>query len=165
MKQNKTNAARLLDQRNIPYQLRDYPVDELELGAEHAAQALGEDPWRLFKTIVLKGDKGGYFVCVVPAPCEIDLKKAARISGNKKCEPVHLRELLGLTGYIRGGCSPIGMKKLFPTYIHKSALRFNTILCSAGQRGLMFQIAPQDLMLAASATAADLIIDCEHMGV
>lgn len=156
MKQPKTNAARLLDRSKTAYQLLSYPVDERELGAEHAAQALGEDPWRLFKTIVLKGDRSGHLVCVLPAPCEVDLKKAAHASGNKKCELVHVRELLALTGYIRGGCSPIGMKRPFPTYVHASALRHDTILCSAGQRGLMLRLAPQDLILATRAVVADI---------
>ena len=116
------------------------------MSAQHVAAELGEDIDRVFKTLVLRGDRTGFFVCVIPGDFEVDLKVAARISGNKSCEMLHLKELLPTTGYIRGGCSPIGMKKAFPTYIHESALLYDYIYISAGQRGLQFKIAPQALI-------------------
>ena len=139
----KTNAARLLDAAGISYSLVPYQVDEEHLEASHVAQQLGEDLDRVFKTLVLRGDKNGLFVCVVPGSMEVDLKVAARISGNKNCAMIHVKELLPLTGYIRGGCSPIGMKKPFPTFIHESALLWDTIYVSAGVRGLQICIQPQ----------------------
>ena len=142
----KTNAARLLDAAGIPYELIPYEVDEDHLEAGHIADQLGEDLDRIFKTLVLRGDRTGPFVCVMPGSLEVDLKVAARISGNKNCEMLHLKELLPLTGYIRGGCSPIGMKKPFPTFIHESALLYDSIYVSAGVRGLQFRIAPQALI-------------------
>lgn len=142
----KTNAARLLDAAGVPYDLIPYDVDEEHLDAGHVAAQLGEDLDRVFKTLVLRGDRTGPFVCVIPGSLEVDLKLAARISGNKSCEMLHLKELLPLTGYIRGGCSPIGMKKAFPTFLHESALLYDSIFISAGVRGLQFRIAPQDLI-------------------
>lgn len=142
----KTNAARLLDAAGIAYSLVEYAVDEEHLEASHVAAELGEDIDRVFKTLVLRGDKSGPFVCVIPGSLEVNLKVAARISGNKNCEMLHVKELLPLTGYIRGGCSPIGMKKQFPTFIHESALLYDTIYVSAGVRGLQLCIAPQDLI-------------------
>ena len=141
----KTNAARLLDAAGIHYELIPYEFSEEDLSAQHVAAELGEDIDQVFKTLVLRGDRNGIFVCVIPGDFEVDLKVAARISGNKSCEMLHLKELLPTTGYIRGGCSPIGMKKPFPTYIHESALLYDFIYISAGQRGLQFKIAPQDL--------------------
>ena len=114
----KTNAARLLDKDKIKYELVPYEVDENDLSCVHVAATLGENIEQVFKTLVLHGDKSGYFVCVIPGEHEIDLKMAAKVSGNKKCDLIHVKELLPLTGYIRGGCSHIGMKKHFPTYIH-----------------------------------------------
>ena len=142
----KTNAARLLDAAGIPYELVPYQVDEDHLEASHVASELGEDLDRVFKTLVLRGDRNGLFVCVVPGSMEVDLKVAARISGNKNCAMIHVKELLPLTGYIRGGCSPIGMKKPLPTFIHESALLWDTIYVSAGVRGLQICIAPQALI-------------------
>ncbi|MBP5336713.1 MAG: Cys-tRNA(Pro) deacylase [Bacteroidales bacterium] len=141
----KTNAARLLDAAGISYELIPYEWTEEDLSAQHVAAELGEDIDRVFKTLVLRGDRTGCFVCVIPGDFEVDLKVAARISGNKNCEMLHLKELLPTTGYIRGGCSPIGMKKPLPTYIHESALLYDFIYISAGQRGLQLKIAPQDL--------------------
>ena len=152
----KTNAARLLDAAGISYTLVPYEVDEDHLEASHVAEQLGEDLDRVFKTLVLRGDRTGLFVCVVPGSMEVDLKVAARISGNKNCAMIHVKELLPLTGYIRGGCSPIGMKKPFPTFIHESALLYDSIYVSAGVRGLQFKINPQDLIHAAEMTVADL---------
>lgn len=142
----KTNAARLLDKADIAYELIPYTVDESNLAAEHVAEELGEDIEQVFKTLVLRGDKNGLFVCVIPGNFEVDLKVAARISGNKNCDLIPMKELLPLTGYIRGGCSPIGMKKPFPTFIHESALLHDHIYISAGVRGLQFKISPQDLI-------------------
>ena len=142
----KTNAARLLDAAKIEYELIPYLYTEEDLSAQHVAAELGEDIETVFKTLVLKGDRNGHFVCVIPGNMEVDLKVAAKISGNKSCEMVHVRELLPLTGYIRGGCSPIGMKKAFPTFIHESALLYDHIYISAGVRGLQLRIAPQDLI-------------------
>ena len=154
---NKTNVARLLDAAKVDYELIPYEVDESDLSAVHVAAQLGEDVERVLKTIVLHGEKSGYFVCVVPGEHEIDLKKAAKVSGNKKCELLPMKELLPVTGYIRGGCSPIGMKKHFPTYVHRSAEAFDYIYVSAGQRGLQVKLAPGDLLREARAEYAELI--------
>lgn len=156
MKINKTNAARLLDKAKIAYTLVPYEVDEKDLSAVHVASQLGENIAQVFKTLILHGDKNGYFVCVIPGGEEVDLKKAAKISGNKSCEMIPVKELLPLTGYIRGGCSPIGMKKHFPTYIHQTATQFEKIYISAGQRGLQIQLSPVDLIRATAAITADL---------
>lgn len=157
MKINKTNAARLLDRAKIAYELIPYEVDENDLAAVHVAEQLGEDIAQVFKTLVLRGDRSGLLVCVIPGDGEVDLKKAARASGNKSVEMLHLKELLPATGYIRGGCSPIGMKKPFPTYIHSSCLGFGFIYISAGVRGLQIKIAPDDLVRFAGATLTELI--------
>jgi len=142
----KTNAARLLDAAGISYTLVPYEVDEEHLEASHVAEQLGEDLDRVFKTLVLRGDRNGLFICVMPGSLEVDLRVAARISGNKNCAMIHVKELLPLTGYIRGGCSPIGMKKPLPTFIHESALLYDTIYISAGVRGLQLCLSPQDLI-------------------
>ena len=142
----KTNAARLLDAAGVSYTLVPYQVDEEHLEASHVAEQLGEDLDQVFKTLVLRGDRNGLFVCVMPGSMEVDLKVAARISGNKSCEMIHVKELLPNTGYIRGGCSPIGMKKPLPTFIHESALLYDYIYVSAGVRGLQLRIAPEDLI-------------------
>ena len=154
----KTNAARLLDQMKVAYDLIPYEVDENDLGAQHIAEQLGQPIERLFKTLVLRGDKLGLFVCVIPGADEVDLKKAAKVTGNKKVEMIHVKELLPLTGYIRGGCSPIGMKKARPTWFHESIVQYDHVFCSAGQRGLQFRIAPRDLVDAARGQLADIIV-------
>ncbi|MCM1452178.1 MAG: Cys-tRNA(Pro) deacylase [Clostridium sp.] len=154
---NKTNAARLLDRAKVAYELIPYEYDENDLAAQHVADALGEDINCVFKTLVLRGEKAGYFVCVVPGNTEVDLKKAAKAAGAKKAEMIHMKELLPLTGYIRGGCSPIGMKKAFPTFFHSTALDFEKIYVSAGQRGLQFGINPQQLIDFVGGTVTDLI--------
>jgi len=143
---NKTNAVRLLDKANIAYELIPYEVDENDLSAVHVAASLGEDIEQVFKTLVLFGDKTGYFVCVISGEHEVDLKLAAKASGNKKCDLIPMKELLPLTGYIRGGCSPIGLKKPFPVYIHETCLEHAYIYISAGQRGLQLKIDPKDLI-------------------
>lgn len=153
---NKTNAARLLDRLKIPYRLVPYTVDENHLEAAHVAEELNEDINRVFKTLVLRGEKTGCFVCVVPGNMEVDLKKAAKAIGTKKAEMLHMKELLSTTGYIRGGCSPLGMKKHFPTLIHTSANDFPTIFVSAGVRGLQIETEPAALARAAEARFADI---------
>ena len=124
---NKTNAARLLDKAKIAYELVPYEVDENNLAATHVAEQLGENIAQVFKTLVLRGDKNGLFVCVVPGDAEVDLKLAAKVSGNKSAAMIHMKELLPATGYIRGGCSPVGMKKALPTFIHTTCMDFGYI--------------------------------------
>ena len=158
MKINKTNAARLLDKAKIKYELLPYEVDEDNLAATHVAEQLGENIAQVFKTLVLRGDRSGIFVCVIPGDCEVDLKAAAKLSGNKSAEMIHMKELLPTTGYIRGGCSPIGMKKPFPTFIHTTCMNFSFIYISAGVRGLQIKIAPADLVAFTSATVAELCV-------
>lgn len=155
----KTNVARLLDQAKISYSLVPYIVDENDLSAGHIAEQLGEDIEQVFKTLVLRGDKTGHFVCVVPGEYEVDLKKAAKISGNKKADLIPMKELLPTTGYIRGGCSPIGMKKPFPTYFHETCILFDYIYVSAGVRGLQLKINPDDLVKYVGAAVCDLVSD------
>ena len=152
----KTNAARLLDHASIPYELVTYTVDPDNLAVTHVAEELGEDIRQVFKTLVLHGDRKGHIVCVVPGDAEVDLKKAARAAGDKKVEMIPMKELLPLTGYIRGGCSPIGMKKPFPTFFHSTATDFNFIYVSAGQRGLQLKINPAQLIKFCGATVADI---------
>ena len=152
----KTNAVRLLEQAKIPFTTIPYEVDEEYLDANHTAATLGEDINRVFKTLVLRGERNGLFVCVVPGNREVDLKKAAHAFDDKKVEMIAQRELQPLTGYIRGGCSPVGMKKQFPTFFHASALDFDTIYVSAGMRGLQLCVAPQALIQYLGATVADL---------
>ena len=152
----KTNAARLLDRAKIKYELIPYMVDEQHLAATHVAEQLGEDIATVFKTLVLVGDKTGHIVCVVPGNHEVDLKAAARVSGNKWVEMIPMKELLATTGYIRGGCTPIGMKKRFPTYIHSTCLEHDAIYISAGVRGLQIRIAPADLIKFVGATVGEI---------
>ncbi|MDE6459846.1 MAG: Cys-tRNA(Pro) deacylase [Paramuribaculum sp.] len=156
-KEKKTNVARLLDAAGIAYSLVPYTVDEKDLSAVHVAAELGEDVRQVFKTIVLKGERTGYFVCVVPGDAEIDLKLAAKASGDKKAELIPMKDLLPLTGYIRGGCSPIGMKKSFPTFFHTTATDFDIIYVSAGVRGLQIAVNPNSLISYVGGTIANLI--------
>ncbi len=148
----KTNAARLLDKAGLKYTLVPYEVDENDLAAGHVAESLGEQIERVFKTLVLHGDRTGYVVCVVPGDREVDLKSLAKASGNKKVEMIHMKDLLSVTGYVRGGCSPIGRKKPVPTFINASAMDYDTIFVSAGVRGLQIEISPADLVSYVSAT-------------
>ena len=159
MKINKTNAARLLDKAKIAYELIPYEVDENDLSAIHVADSLGENIEQVFKTLVLHGDKNGHFVRVIPGEHEVDLKLAAKASGNKKCDLIPMKELLPLTGYIRGGCTPIGMKKTFSTYIHESCLNYPYIYISAGQRGLQLKLDPNDLIKEVHAEVCILFHD------
>ena len=153
----KTNAARILDAKSIHYELVEYEVDETDLSATTLAKKMGENIEQIFKTLVLRGDKTGVFVCIIPGNAEVDLKKAAKISGNKNCAMVQQKELLPLTGYIRGGCSPIGMKKPFPTFIHETCQLFGHIFVSAGQCGLQFKINPGDLIKVTGSVVCDLV--------
>ncbi len=157
MKTAKTNAARLLDKAGVQYELIAYEVDESDLSAVHVAEQLNECVDQVFKTLVLHGDKTGYFVCIIPGAKELDLKRAAAISGNKKCEMIPMKDLLSVTGYIRGACSPIGMKKIFPSYIDNSCLNFDKIYISAGKRGLQIQIAPEDLIRVTNIAQTSII--------
>lgn len=154
---DKTNAARLLDKAKIAYDLVHYTVDEDNLAATHVAEELGEDIATVFKTLVLRGDRTGLFVCVIPGDKEVDLKAAAKVSGNKRCEMIPMKELLPSTGYIRGGCSPIGMKKPLPTFFHSTATDHERIYISAGVRGLQIAIAPADLISYVGGSIANII--------
>lgn len=155
-KTEKTNAARLLDKAAVSYELIPYEVDENDLAAGHIASQLDEPLDQVFKTLVLSGDRTGYFVCVVPGDSEVDLKAAAKVSGNKKCDLIHMKDLLQVTGYIRGGCSPVGMKKPFPTFFDSSAMDFPYIYVSAGVRGLQFKVAPADIIGYVKASLAPI---------
>ncbi len=154
----KTNAARLLDRAKIHYELLSYEVDENDLAATHVAEQLGEPIERVFKTLVLRGDRNGLFVCVVPGDKEVNLKVAARVSGNKSADLIPIKELLPTTGYIRGGCTPIGMKKPLPTFIDSSCEQFDTIYISAGVRGKQMRLAPADLVAYVGAQLCELTL-------
>lgn len=154
----KTNAVRILDKKKIKYELIPYEVDEKDLGAIHVAEQLNEPVEQVFKTLVLEGNKTGNFVCLIPGAEELNLKKAAKISGNKKCDLIPLKTVLPTTGYIRGGCTPIGMKKNFPTYIHNTCLDFPFIYISAGVRGMQIKIDPKDLLKVVKIDVCDIIL-------
>ena len=147
---------RLLERAGIPYESREYAYSEEDLSGVHAAAELGLPCEIVFKTLVLHGDRTGYFVCCIPVDQEIDLKKAAVVSGNKKAEMLHVKELLPLTGYLRGGCSPIGMKKQFPTFIDESAGKRERIGISGGQRGIQILLSPEALRTYVRAEYAEL---------
>ena len=150
----KTNAARILDRCGISYELLTYPVDESDLSAVHVAEVTGIPLERLYKTLVVRGDRTGIFMAVVPGSGELDLKAAA--SGNKRAEMVHLKEVFDLTGYVRGGCSPLGAKKAYPVYLDESALAHERICISAGRRGEQIELAPGDLVRAADAVTVKI---------
>lgn len=152
----KTNAMRMLDTSGIIYRTAEYEFEEENLSAEHAAHEVGMPVEQVFKTLVTKGDKNGINVFCIPSDKELDLKKAAVISGNKKIDMIHVKELLGLTGYIRGGCSPIGMKKNYPTFIDETAILFNEISISAGVRGCQIIASPSDIVKFTEATEVDI---------
>ena len=152
----KTNVMRILESLNIPFQSREYEVDENDLSGVHMAARTGLPPEQVFKTLVLKGEKNGYFVCCIPCDQELDLKKAAKAAKDKKAEMLHVKDLKNVTGYIRGGCSPIGMKKKFPTFVDETAVLFDHIFVSAGVRGAMIRIQPDDLCRSVDAVFADL---------
>ena len=153
----KTNVMRLLDKAKITYHVKEYPVDENDLSGSHAADLLGVDHGSVFKTLVLKGERTGYLVCCIPVDDELDLKKAAKAAGDKKVEMLPMKDLLSVTGYIRGGCSPIGMKKKFPTYVDQSALRYEEIAVSAGQRGVQVLLSPTNLRDYVGAVVTELV--------
>lgn len=153
----RTNVMRLLNAAGIEYEAGEYEVDENDLSGSHAADMMGVDHDSMFKTLVLRGEKTGYLVCCIPVDEELDLKKVAKAAGDKKVEMIHMKELLPLTGYIRGGCSPIGMKKKFPTYIEETAVLFDKIAVSAGMRGVQILIDPEQLAAYTEAAFAPLV--------
>ena len=152
----KTNAVRILDRLKIHYELVEYLADESDLSAIHLAETAGIPIEQVYKTLVLEGDKNGYFVCIIPGGEEIDLKKAAVASANKKVAMIKMKELEPLTGYIRGGCSPLGMKKPLPIFIDESAFNNELIYISAGVRGMQMKLSPTDLMIACNAKKGTL---------
>ena len=154
---SKTNAIRILELHKIKFAAVSYNVDENDLSGETVALKVGVNPEIVFKTLVCIGDKTGYIVFCIPVTQELNLKKAATASGNKKVEMIKLKDLLPLTGYVRGGCSPIGMKKLFPTYIDETAQLFENIFVSAGARGTQVKLNPDDLIKIINGGYADLI--------
>lgn len=156
-KTEKTNVMRLLDAAGIPYRSMEYPVDENDLSGVHVAAVLGQDVDTVFKTLVLKGEKTGYLVCCIPVDEELDLKKAAKVAGDKKVEMIAMKELLPVTGYIRGGCSPVGMKKKFPTFIEERAVKQEKIALSAGMRGVQIIVDPQKIVDFLGAEKTNLI--------
>lgn len=156
---SKTNAVRQLDLLKIPYELSHYEVDEQDLTATSVAQKIGQEVKQVFKTLVVRGDKTGIFVAVIPGDAEVDLKLAAKVSGNKSVAFVAVKEILGLTGYIRGGCSPLAMKKKYTTYIHPSCMNYPYVFVSAGVRGTQIKIMPSDLIKACSAQVIPLFAD------
>lgn len=155
---NKTNAIRLLEAAKIPYDLLEYAVDESDLSGESVARKTGKDHSQVFKTLVFFGEKNGYGVCCIPACDELDLKKTAKAFGEKKVEMIPVKDLLKVTGYIRGGCSPIGMKKQFPTVIDETACLFDKIYVSAGVRGAMLGIEPDALAEYVGAKLEDVTV-------
>lgn len=153
----KTNVMRLLDKAGIPYEAREYQVDENDLSGSHAADMMGADHDSVYKTLVLKGEKTGFLVCCIPVDEELDLKKVAKAAKDKKVEMIPMKDLLPLTGYIRGGCSPVGMKKKFPTYIEEMAQLCEQVAVSAGQRGIQIILKPEDLCRYVEGTFATLV--------
>lgn len=152
----KTNAMRLLTAAGIAYRTAEYEYDEDNLSGVHAAEAIGMPSEQVFKTLVTRGDKSGVFVFCIPVAEELDLRKAAAASGNKKLEMIPVKELLGLTGYVRGGCSPVGMKKKYPTLLDETAQLFEEIAVSAGMRGQQVILSPSDLAGYIDAGMADV---------
>ena len=157
MAQPKTNAMRILEKEKIPYEMYTYPVTEEHQDGVTVAKLCGQDVDTVFKTLVCKGASKNHFVFVIPVAAELDLKKAARAAGEKSMEMIHVNDINKITGYIRGGCSPIGMKKLFPTFFHESALEQTAIIVSGGKRGFQIQCEPQQLATACKGQFADLI--------
>lgn len=157
-KVKKTNAVRIVEQAGLPCREAYYEYDESDLSGTHAAEALGEDPECVYKTLVARGERTGINVFCIPVCCELDLKKAARAAGDKNIELIPVKELLGLTGYIRGGCSPVGMKKKYPTYFEESCQLFEEIAVSAGERGHQMLLNPMELAELVQAKMADLIV-------
>ncbi|GMU96605.1 Cys-tRNA(Pro) deacylase [Ignavibacterium album] len=154
---NKTNAIRILEAHKIEFDFAEYEVDENDLSGESVAEKIGASYEEVFKTLVAKGDKTGYCVFCIPVNYELDLKKAAKVSGNKSVELIKVKDLFPLTGYVRGGCSPIGMKKQYPTFIDETSQLFDRIFISAGVRGIQIHLNPNDLKNLLNAEFADLI--------
>ena len=152
----RTNVMRLLEVAKIPYRVKEYEVDESDLSGEHTAIKMGIPAEQVFKTLVLRGERMGVFVCCIPSHEEIDLKKAAKAAGDKKAEMLPMKELLPTTGYIRGGCSPIGMKRKYPLFIDETCVLFDEIAVSAGERGAMVLLAPEALIAYTGAQTCDL---------
>ena len=152
----KTNVMRLLDAAKITYRAAEYEWDESDLSGTHAAKAIGMPAQQIFKTLVARGEKRGFLVFCIPVCSELDLKKAAKAAGDKKVELIHVKELLPTTGYLRGGCSPIGMKKVFPTYLDETAILYDEIGVSAGCRGCQVLLTPEDLIDYVNLDLADL---------
>ena len=159
MIKNKTNAMRILDAAKINYEIMEYVPDENDLTGTHIAEQIGLAPEMVFKTLVAQGDKTGYVVFCIPSCREIDLKKAASVTGNKKIEMLHVRDLLSLTGYVRGACSPVGMKKKFPTFIDKSAENFEKITVSGGMKGAQLLLSPAELIPFVDAKICEVTRD------
>ena len=154
----KTNAVRLVQQAKIPCRESFYEFDEKDLNGNHAAAAIGMPPEQVFKTLVARGEKTGINVFCIPVCCELDLKKAAKTAGDKNMEMVAVKDLLNLTGYIRGGCSPVGMKKKYPTYMDESCILWEEIAVSAGARGHQMVVPPEDLANLINAKLADITL-------
>lgn len=154
----KTNAVRIVEQAGIPCREDFYEFDEKDLNGMHAAEAIGMPPEQVFKTLVARGERTGINVFCIPVCCELDLKKAAKAAGDKNMELIAVKELLPLTGYIRGGCSPVGMKKKFPTYIDETAILWEEIAVSAGERGHQLILNPESLAALVSAELTDIIV-------
>ena len=152
----KTNAVRLIEQAGLPCRTIEYDYDESDLSGTHAAAAIGMPPEQVFKTLVTRGDKLGILVFCIPVCCELDLKKAAKVAGDKSMEMVHVKELLGLTGYIRGGCSPVGMKKQYPTHFDETCILYDEIAVSAGARGHQMIVPPEALAQLIGAEFEDI---------
>jgi len=163
MKKEKTNVMRILEQKKIPYTAHYYEESEGPEGTSeygvHVAEALGQDPARAFKTLVARGASGGYVVFEVPVADNLDLKKAARAAGEKSVELLHVADINAVTGYIRGGCSPVGMKKLYPTVFHETALDHPTIFISGGKIGAQVEAAPQALLALLRGTTGDIVAE------
>ena len=155
-KDDKTNVMRILDSKKIAYTSHSYEPDATLTGAQIAG-ILGEDTSKVFKTLVTQGKSGAYYVFVVPVEAELDLKKAAKASGEKAISMIKQKDLLQLTGYVHGGCSPVGMKKQFPTFIHETATEYDRVFVSAGKVGYQIELAPDDLMKIAGCKAADVV--------
>lgn len=154
----KTNVTRLLTQAGIAFDTAEYAFDESDLSGTHAADAIGMPQEQIFKTLVARSGKNNLYVFCIPVCCTLDLKKAARAAGEKSIEMLHVNELLPLTGYIRGGCSPVGMKKKYPTFFEETAQLYDRIGVSAGQRGCQILLSPEDLVSYVGGTYADLTV-------
>lgn len=155
----KTNAERMLEKAKIPFCAFDYEYDENDLSGVHAAENLGISPCEFFKTLVLKGTKNGYFVCCIPVDRELDLKKAAAVFSDKSAEMLHVKDLQGITGYVRGGCTPIGMKKQFAVFFDKSIGDLECVFISGGTRGLAIKVNKNDLIPFVKGKVADIVKD------